>query len=156
MTDSAAWFEFNSVYFSPTKVGTVKIRQNRVFTLGDKWETLLVGDLFGQISRRSGSSLGKGGSQQNQGRGKSQQVRSIQEIESDDERYSEWSMNDKNSDNEGTIEFLLYEKPAKMLVDSGSTCDIVPEPVFKKLNKQLAKSIRNVYAYNSDAPLDVL
>ena len=49
MTDSEAWFEFNSGYFSPKKVGTVKIRQNRVFTLGDKWETLLVGDLFGQI-----------------------------------------------------------------------------------------------------------
>ena len=45
MIDSAAWFEFNSGYFSPRKVGTVKIRQNRVFTLGDKWETLLVKDL---------------------------------------------------------------------------------------------------------------
>ena len=32
-TDSAAWFEFNSGYFSPRKVGAVKIRQNRVFTL---------------------------------------------------------------------------------------------------------------------------
>ena len=30
-------------------MGSVKIRHNRVFTLGDKWETILVGDLFGQI-----------------------------------------------------------------------------------------------------------
>ena len=49
MIDCAAWIEFNSGYFSPRKVGTVKIRQNRVFTLGDKWETLLFWDLFEQI-----------------------------------------------------------------------------------------------------------
>ena len=110
----------------------------------------------GSSSRRSGSSRGKGGSQQNRGRGKSQQVRSIQEEESDDECYYVWSVNEKNSENECTIEFLVDEKPVRMLVDSGSTCDIVPESVFKMLNKELVKSKRNVYAYNSDVPLDVL
>ena len=51
MIDNIAWFEFNSGYFPPRKVhaGTVKTRQNRVFALRDKWETPLVGDLFGQI-----------------------------------------------------------------------------------------------------------
>ena len=49
---AAPWLGPPTSYYVPpsmTKVSTVKIRQDRVFTLGDKWETLLVGDLFGLI-----------------------------------------------------------------------------------------------------------
>ena len=41
--------------FFSKKVGTLKIRQNWVFTLGDKWETLLARDLFGQIRIKTGT-----------------------------------------------------------------------------------------------------
>ena len=122
----------------------------------------------GNSTSRGGSSRGtssrgkRGNSQASRGRGgkSKQSVHSIHDEPAGDTPdngiYYAWSTFDGSDKTDGMVMFKIDNCDVEMLVDSGSTCDIIPESVLKLLNKDLSPVDRQVFAYNSEKPLDTM
>eukprot|EP00794_Sanderia_malayensis_P011546 gene11546-12741_t len=86
-----------------------------------------------------------------------QQHENVTEDEEDEDRYLYTIRDPKRSKKSPMCEIDIDETRVKVMIDSGSTVNVIDETTFKKINnasrKRLKPTNHRIYAYGNDAPL---